>query len=114
MRIAFDELFEYTSKTITQRKSLLLKTVDEYLSQDLPRIKDIFSSVQKNEIDVSMEEIISDTTLKTQSKDAKIQGIIEGDFFAHRKERNSNQINQIKDIISKRGKDFFTLLIKEL
>ena len=114
VRIAFDELFEYTSKTITQRKSLLLKTVDEYLSQDLPRIKDIFSSVQKNEIDVSMEEIISDTTLKPQSKDAKIQGIIEGDFFAHRKERNSNKINQIKDIISKRGKDFFTLLIKEL
>lgn len=114
VRIAFEELFEYTAKTTAQRKSLLLKTVDAYLSQDYACINDIFSSVPKNEIDVSLEKIISDTTLSTESKDAKIQTVIESDSFSHRKERNTKLINQLKAIVAKRGTDFSTLLIAEL
>lgn len=114
VRIAFEELFEYTAKTTAQRKSLLLKTVDAYLSQDYACINDIFSSVPKNEIDVSLEKIISDTTLSTESKDAKIQTVIEGDSFSRRKERNTKLINQLKAIVAKRGTDFSALLIAEL
>lgn len=114
VRIAFEELFEYTAKTTAQRKSRLLKTADLYLFQDYACIDGVVFSVPKNEMDTALGMVISDPASSTEAKDAAIQTLIESDFFRRREERNVKQIQHLKDIAAKRGRDFSALFLAEL
>lgn len=114
VRIAFEELFEYSAKTVTQRKSLILKTVDNFLKEDYAHIDSIFMEVSKSATDLALQDAVTNDTMSLEEKDAKIQIIIESENFKHREERFSERISMLKSFVSKRGTDLSKLCLNEI
>ena len=114
VRIAFDELFEYSSKTTEQRKSIILDTVESYLSEDYIEINGIFEGIEKNDFDRDIQKIIEDSSLSSENKDSQLQVIIEKDEFQNRFKRQEKFFSQIKALFSKRGHDFADLCLSEI
>ena len=114
VRIAFDELFEYSSKTTEQRKSIILDTVERYLSEDYFVIDDIFNKAKKNDIDNSIKQIIENNALSLDVKDSQLQIIIETDDFQQRANRQKETFSKIKDLFNARGHNFAELCLSEI
>ncbi len=114
VRIAFEELFEYCAKTIAQRKSLILKTVDEFLREDIPAVATIFEQDQLTDIDMALQKIITSSTQSLEDKDWDIQELIESPAFAERILKYQMRISELKSIVDKRGIQFSQQCVDEI
>lgn len=114
VRIAFEELFEYSSKSTAQRKSLILNTVDEFLSEDEPQIESIFADVPFTETDQDLQTIITAQSTSVEEKDAAIQTIIERDSFTDRMSKYHSKFAELKGIVDPRGVQFSTQCLDEI
>ena len=114
VRIAFEELFEYSSKSTAQRKSLILNTVDEFLSEDEPQIESIFADVPFTKTDQDLQTIITAQSTSVEEKDAAIQTIIERDSFTDRMSKYHSKFAELKGIVDPRGVQFSTQCLDEI
>ena len=97
-----------------QRKSIILDTVERYLSEDYFVIDDIFSKAKKNDIDNSIKQTIENNALSLDVKDSQLQIIIETDDFQQRADRQKETFSKIKDLFNARGHNFAELCLSEI
>lgn len=113
VRIAFEELFEYSSKTTAQRKSLILNSVDDFLSEDTATLKDIFTNESISEIDKEISSVIS-SDFSVDKKDAELQTIIESSAFADRFKKYYDLQAKLKQLVNTRGEEMSAQCMEEI
>ena len=106
VRIALEELEAYCAKPTAKRKSILLKTVDRYLEQDMPEISRMFSTIPMNEFDQAMRRVLFGTVRSLDEKDAAIQALMETDEFSNRASRNAELLVRFGRTVDHRGSQF--------
>ena len=114
VRIAFEELFEYCSKSTTQRKSIILNYVESFIVEDMRRIDKLFENVRITETDNQLKAIITSPSMTIEYKDGAIQRIIEAPGFSQRESLYSIQIDDMKKIVDARGKQFAQYCLCEI
>ncbi len=113
VRIAFEELAEYCSKPSEKRKSIILKTIDQFVAEDEKHIEELLSSYDLSDFDLAMSAILEqDRTV--EEKDSMIQPLIENSSFQNRLSKYQELKSQFEAIVCNRGSELAALCISEI
>ena len=113
IRIAFEELSEYCSKATAQRKSIILKTTDNYLDEDIPRIDALTSLYAHSTFDNVLSTLLAHAG-SLDEKDSGIQKLIESPEFSNRYSTYDSMKIQFEALVSRRGTQLADKCIEEI
>ena len=113
VRIAYEELSEYCSKPTKKRKSIILKTIDRFLQEDMEELNKALSNYELTDFDLIISSILN-SEKSSEEKDSSIQSLIERPEFSKRRRRYIAIKKHYEDLVKKRGEQLAAFCIKDI
>ena len=113
VRIAFEELNEYCLKPSAKRKSIILKTIDRFVEQDIHIIDKFLSGYALTNFDLVLSANMNQNKTLDE-KDSSIQRLIEHPDFSNRYNKYTTLKSNYESLVNRRGSELADLCIQEI
>ena len=113
VRIAYEELAEYCSKPTAKRKSIILKTIDQFVLEDDDKLDAVLKDYPLSDFDYTISiNLGPDKSL--DEKDNAIQIAIERQDFGNRHHHYDHLKKYFEELVSARGEQLAEMCIEEI
>ena len=113
VRIAYEELAEYCAKPTAKRKSIILKTIDQFVEEDTKTINCFLSEYPFTRFDIVLSENMNPEK-SLDEKDGAIQIEIEKTEFKSRSHRHKVLKKYYEELVNNRGSELAAMCIDEI